>query len=188
MVLVPTGSELVAGLVAVPPLNRAGLPRLTPPKKNWTVPVGVPVPGAMALTVAVKVTDCPNTDGLAEDAVTVVADEAWVTVTTTGDETLPLKWPSPSQWAVRLWVPTVSPMFSAKLTEPPVTTVLPSHSHHRPVGVPAPGATAVVDGVNVMIWPDTGEVGEALSVVMVSALLTVCVSVVELVAKFTSPL
>ena len=79
-------------------------------------------------------------------------------------------------------------MFSAKLTVPPVTNVLPSYSHQRPVGVPAPGATAVVVGVNVMIWPETAEVGEALRVVIVSAGLTVCVSVVELAAKFTSPL
>ena len=95
MALVPTGSELIAGLVAVPPINATALPRLTPPTKNWTPPVGVPAPGGIALTVAVKVTVCPNTDGLAEDAVTAVVVEAWLTVTRTGAEMLPLKLPSP---------------------------------------------------------------------------------------------
>ena len=56
MALVPTGSESIAGLVAVPPINATALPRLTPPTENWTEPVGVPVPGDIALTVALKVT------------------------------------------------------------------------------------------------------------------------------------
>src|SRR4051794_39314349 len=34
---------------------------------NVTVPVGTPAPGAAAVTVAVNVTACPNTDGLLED-------------------------------------------------------------------------------------------------------------------------
>jgi hypothetical protein len=34
---------------------------------NWTVPVGVPAPGAVAPTVAVKVTDRPVVDGSSED-------------------------------------------------------------------------------------------------------------------------
>ena len=57
MVLVPTGSELIAGLFPVPPINVTALPRSTPPTENWTVPVGVPPPGGIALTVTVKVTD-----------------------------------------------------------------------------------------------------------------------------------
>ena len=36
-----------------------------------TLPVGVPDPGALALTVAVNVTACPKTDGLT-DVLTVV--------------------------------------------------------------------------------------------------------------------
>src|SRR5690349_23599285 len=42
-----------------------------PPSANVTVPVGVPLPGATADTVAVNVTGWPKTEGLAED-VTVV--------------------------------------------------------------------------------------------------------------------
>ena len=45
-------------------------PMLVPPSKKDTVPVGLPT--ALSPIVAVKVTDCPNTDGLAEDATEVV--------------------------------------------------------------------------------------------------------------------
>jgi len=65
----------VVPLVAVPPDNVTGDPKLLPSITNWTVPVRVPEPGTTALTVAVNVTDCPNTDGLVE-AVTAVAVEA----------------------------------------------------------------------------------------------------------------
>ena len=53
--------------VATPPLNVL-VANAVAPSLNVTVPVGVPVPGAVALTVAVIVTDCPNTEGLADDA------------------------------------------------------------------------------------------------------------------------
>ena len=39
---------------------------------NCTVPVGVPEPGALAVTVTVKVTAWPNADGLAEETTFVV--------------------------------------------------------------------------------------------------------------------
>jgi len=41
----------------------AAAERVVPSKKE-TVPVGVPAPGALGVTVAVKVTDWPKTDGL----------------------------------------------------------------------------------------------------------------------------
>jgi len=41
--------------------------------------VGVPEPGELTVTVAVNVTDWPNTDGFAEE-VTAVVVEAWLTV------------------------------------------------------------------------------------------------------------
>ena len=37
------------------------------PSRNVTVPVGIPTPGATALTVAVKVTDCPGVLGLTDE-------------------------------------------------------------------------------------------------------------------------
>ena len=57
-------------------------------KVNTTWPVGAPVPGAPADTVAVKVTLCPVTEGAA-DAASVVVVGAAVTETVTGLETEP---------------------------------------------------------------------------------------------------
>ena len=59
-----------------------------------TVPVGVPAPGEVAATVAVKITDWPKTDGLVlEVSVGVVSDllTCWVKV----EERLVLKLESP---------------------------------------------------------------------------------------------
>jgi hypothetical protein len=42
---------------------------------NCTVPVGVPLPGAIAATVAVNVTDCPNTEGFTLDATVLVVSD-----------------------------------------------------------------------------------------------------------------
>ena len=81
--------------VAIPPL-RVPVPIGLPPSRKVTAPIGVPAPGAIAETVAVKVTDWPNTDGFA-DEVTVVA--VFALFTTCGlpvtDPVLPLKFPSP---------------------------------------------------------------------------------------------
>src|SRR5947207_4640718 len=49
-----------------------------PPSMKVTLPAGVPAPGLLAVTVAVKVTDCLNTDGLTEELAGVVV--AYVTV------------------------------------------------------------------------------------------------------------
>lgn len=57
--------------VAIPPLS-VFEPKVVAPSLKVTVPVGVPDPGATALTVAVKVTDWPKTEGFADDATAVV--------------------------------------------------------------------------------------------------------------------
>jgi hypothetical protein len=54
----------------------------------------VPEPGATAVTVAVNVTDCPNTDGFA-DEVSAVLVAALFTVCVSVDDVLPLKFVSP---------------------------------------------------------------------------------------------
>jgi len=59
-----------------------------------TVPVGAPAPGAATATVAVKVTLCPNTDGLADDD-TLVAELALLTIWVNVPDVLPLKLASP---------------------------------------------------------------------------------------------
>jgi hypothetical protein len=58
--------------VAIPEMFNVPLPRVVEPSLKVTVPVGVPEPGAFAVTVAVKVIDWPKTEGLAEDATTDV--------------------------------------------------------------------------------------------------------------------
>jgi len=70
MLFEPTASEAM-DKVAVP-ADRVPDPRRVAPSKKLTVPVAVPAPGETALTVAVKVTDCPKTEGLVEDVNTVV--------------------------------------------------------------------------------------------------------------------
>jgi hypothetical protein len=67
----PTDSALVAN-VAVPVPDSVPVPRVNVPSRNMTVPVGVPVPGGFTVTVAVKVTDWPKTDGLGDDVSVVV--------------------------------------------------------------------------------------------------------------------
>ena len=61
------------------PLLSVPVPNTVAPFLNVTVPVGVPLPGATAATVAVNVTDWPNTDGLC-DELTVLELAALFTV------------------------------------------------------------------------------------------------------------
>src|SRR5437773_9956110 len=69
----PTLSEDVAQLAR--PWLRERLLQLVmavPPSWKVTFPAGVPAPGLLAVTVAVNVTDCLDTDGLAEELAAVV--------------------------------------------------------------------------------------------------------------------
>src|SRR5438034_485632 len=78
------------------PFNVTALqpPNVAPLSLKFAVPVGVPAPGAVTLTVAVKVTLWPKTDGLAE-VTTVVVVESWLTTCVTAPLVLPLKLVSP---------------------------------------------------------------------------------------------
>jgi len=69
------------------PLTRATELNTVNPFLNVTVPLGVPPPGETAATVAVKVTDCPKTDGLCEE-VTEVEVAALFTVCESAVEVL----------------------------------------------------------------------------------------------------
>ena len=78
-----------------PAFNVTAAPALLPSITNWTVPVGVPVAGETAATVAVKVTLWPFADGFCDD-VTVVVVLPLFTVWPLANEPLPLlKLPSP---------------------------------------------------------------------------------------------
>ena len=77
MVWVPTVRLEIVKVAVVMPLVVVSVPwpMLVEPSKKVTVPLGLPgavVPGALTLTVAVKVTSCPEDDGLAEELTTVV--------------------------------------------------------------------------------------------------------------------
>src|SRR5204862_36269 len=80
--------------VAWPEPSRMPVPRVLDPSLKVTVPVGVPAPGLFAVTVAVKVTDCPDTDGLADELTNVVVP-AFFTIWLSVVEMLPLKFASP---------------------------------------------------------------------------------------------
>ena len=64
--------------VATPPLS-GPVPIVLPPSRNVTIPVGVPVPGALAESVAVNVIDCPNVDGFADDVMAAVVSALFTT-------------------------------------------------------------------------------------------------------------
>ena len=79
MECVPTDKEAVVK-EALPELWRVPVPIVVDPSLNVTVPVGVP---EVAVTVAVKVTDCPKADGFTDEVravVVVVCAEAMVTL------------------------------------------------------------------------------------------------------------
>ena len=71
---VPTVSVVVAGSAAMPPLTATGEPRLVAPSLNWTEPTT-----DAGVTVAVNVTEVPDTTGLTGSADTAVV------VVTAGD-------------------------------------------------------------------------------------------------------
>jgi hypothetical protein len=77
-VAAPIASVETAALVALPPLNAIALPKSTPLIWNCTVPVGVPAPGGTAATVAVNVTDWPNTEGFADELTTAELSELFI--------------------------------------------------------------------------------------------------------------
>src|SRR5207302_8983858 len=68
---------------AVGPANVVVGAAHVPPSMKVTDPVGVPEAGATTLTVAVNVTDCPNTEGFADAGTTVVVLAGWTIWLTT---------------------------------------------------------------------------------------------------------
>jgi len=91
--------EVLKLAVIVPPLVvNVPCPILAPlSEKTTTVPVGlaaVVLPGAPTVSVAVKVSACPTTDGLTEE-LTTVAVLALLTVSVNAVEVLVLKLVSP---------------------------------------------------------------------------------------------
>ena len=72
-------SELENVTTPLRPLSAVEPRTLVPSATNWTLPVGVPAPGAVTVTVAVKTTDWPGADGFGAE-LRPVAVPALVTV------------------------------------------------------------------------------------------------------------
>src|ERR1043165_10274794 len=98
--------------ISSPPPSPPSRPARVPPQEqsrskmapslNVTVPVGVPEPGETAVTVAVKVTDWPKTEGFCEEA-KATALVALLTVCVKVAEMFVLKLPSPLYATVIEW-------------------------------------------------------------------------------------
>src|SRR6476619_3775250 len=84
--------------VALPPLS-VPVPSVVAPSLNVTVPVGVPEPGPVAVTVAVNVTDPPKFDGFVPDTTAVVVADCCPTCDVV-DDVLVTKFVSPPYTAV----------------------------------------------------------------------------------------
>ena len=107
-VWLPTASVDVVAEVAWPePFSVTGDPKSAPSTLNCTEPTGVAVDGAAAVTVAVKDTGPPNTDGLPE-VWTEVEVPTEVTVCVIAPEVEPSKSPASVKTAVMSWSPTAS--------------------------------------------------------------------------------
>ena len=89
----------LADRVAVPAADSGLVPIVIVPLRNVTVPVGVPAPGAVTVTVAVKRTLCPTADGFG-DEVTLVLVLALLTTCETAVLVLVLKLALPTYVAV----------------------------------------------------------------------------------------
>ena len=76
--------------VAWPEASKVLVPRFLVPSLNITLPVGTAVPGALATTVAVKVTVCPWVDGFKDDVTEVVVPSLF-TVCVSAEDVLVLK-------------------------------------------------------------------------------------------------
>jgi hypothetical protein len=141
-------------------------PSVVAPSLNVTVPVAVP--GAVEVTVAVKVTDCPKSDGLADDTI-AVAVAGKLTACVTVFDVLAAKLASPAYAAAIEWLPDVSVAVVNVAT--PATRALvpsvvaPSLKVMLPVGVPAAGEVTVA--VKVTDWPLAEGLTDEISVVVV---------------------
>src|ERR1043166_8852937 len=184
--------KVVLVYLATPPL-RVLVEIATPPSLKTTVPLGVPAPGAVALTVAVRTTDWLDPEGLAEE-VTAVELLALLTVWVTVPEVLVLKLPSPLYTAV-IECEAAESAVVVNVAEVPLRPLVASGVPASlkvtvPVGVPPPGAVTLTVAVKVTDCPDTDGLTEEPRAVVVLAALTVWLkgeAVLSLPVKLLSP-
>jgi len=128
----PTPNALVVN-VAVPPDN-VPVPRVNAPSRNVTVPVGVATV-VLPVTVAVKVTVCPKTDGSTDEA-TVVVVLARVTVSGSHGLRARLLLVSPLYVALKLKDPAAVGVIALELGTTPFVTVTVPAAVAVPLQVP----------------------------------------------------
>ena len=165
----------MGGDTAEPPESGV-VPKSVPSAENCTLPVGMPAPGAVAVTVAVNVTGWPNTVGVIAET-TVVVVSAALTVWKKVPDVPELKSPSPAYVTVTPWVPACAVLVGVVEAEPPerarVCSRLPSRNTDAlPVGVPAPGSAGPTVTVKETGWPKTEGLAEEPIEIVVSVLLT----------------
>src|SRR5271166_3237474 len=157
----PSASVLMGALVALPPLSATGAPKLTPSIWNCTVPVGVPAPGILPVTVAVKVTAWLLTDGSADELTAVVVAYRLTVWPPLSVPVLPRSLASPLYTAVMTWFPSASVLMGALVALPPLSAtgapkLTPAIWNCTvPVGLGAPGMLPVTVAVKVTDWPLT---------------------------------
>ena len=93
MVWEPTASAAVVNVAL--PLATGPLPSAVVPSMKFTLPVAAPAVDAPAETVAVKVIDCPNADGVTEELTAVVVATLLTTWVRAWLEVLVVKLASP---------------------------------------------------------------------------------------------
>lgn len=159
------------------PLTRLAVPRLVSPSRNVTVPVGMPDPGAVALTVAVAITGWPKIPGFG-DAFTATVGTSRFTICVNGEEVFALKLLSPEYEAVMVCAPTANAdvVNEAAPVESSVAVPMvevPSRKVTVPVGVPE---VALTVAVKVSACPKTVGFLEETTAVVAPAVFTVKVA------------
>lgn len=151
-------------------------PMLFAPSMKLTVPVGTPAAGATAATVAVKVTDWPNTDGFTEETAMVVVLPG-LTTCATALEVLAVKLVSPPYTALMECGPGDSEArLSCAWPDPSSVTgepSVPAPSMNCTVPVATPLNCGLTVAVNVTDWPKTEGLAEETTAVVVLACETV---------------
>jgi hypothetical protein len=155
----PDANVEVLPELAVPDESVTGEPKFIPSIANCTVPVGVPVDGETAATLAVKLTDWPYVDGLPLLPTLTLLLAIFTVWPPVRVSELPVKFTSPEYVAVTVWFATDSVAVFPEVAVPDESVTgepkfVPSIANCTvPLGVPVAGETAVTVAVNVTPCP-----------------------------------
>jgi hypothetical protein len=148
------------------------VPRIVAPSLKVAVPLTVPTPPPVAPTVAVKVTDCADMEGLIDEVTEVAVGDLFTVCVSTGD-TLTAKFVLPPYSAV-IECELSDNAAVAKVATPdpfsvPVPSVaVPSLNVTVPLAVAAPPPVALTVAANVTDCPQTDGLTDEVTVVAVA--------------------